>query len=85
MVTNSLGLQLAGIHEESADPPGGEFARDIEGRLNGLLLERPAFSHVTKLLPNPTEEEQKASLHPGIDAFSRRAVRTISASLSVDR
>lgn len=70
VVTNSAGLQLAGIHEETEDPPGGSFGRDADGALDGLLLERPAFIKLTRLLPDPTEEEQKFALHRGIDVFN---------------
>ncbi len=70
VVTNSAGLQLAGIHEETEDPPGGSFGRDADGSLDGLLLERPAFIKLTRLLPDPTEEEQKFALHRGIDVFN---------------
>lgn len=74
VVTNSAGLRLAGVHEESEDPPGGHFGRDADGSLDGLLLERPAFSRLTRLLPTATEEEQKAALNTGIDVFNRRGI-----------
>lgn len=41
-VTNSLGLIETNISEESRDPEGGHFARDKNGRLNGLLEEHAA-------------------------------------------
>lgn len=41
-VTNSLGLIATNISEESRDPEGGHYARDGNGRLNGLLEEHAA-------------------------------------------
>ncbi|MDG2501389.1 MAG: amidohydrolase [Porticoccaceae bacterium] len=41
-VTNSLGLIETNISEESRDPEGGHYARDKNGRLNGLLEEHAA-------------------------------------------
>jgi predicted amidohydrolase YtcJ len=37
---NAKALELAGIDNESANPPGGELVRDAEGRLTGLLREK---------------------------------------------
>jgi predicted amidohydrolase YtcJ len=42
-VVSSAGLDALGITEGVADPPGGAYGRDADGRLNGLLVER-AFS-----------------------------------------
>ncbi|BFM14388.1 amidohydrolase [Maricurvus nonylphenolicus] len=41
-VANSRALAMAGISQESADPEGGVYGRDSEGRLNGLLEETAA-------------------------------------------
>tara|TARA_B110000046_G_scaffold185742_1_gene228992 strand:+ start:2344 stop:4062 length:1719 start_codon:yes stop_codon:yes gene_type:complete len=41
-VTNSMGLIEANISEQSRDPEGGHYARDGNGRLNGLLEEHAA-------------------------------------------
>jgi predicted amidohydrolase YtcJ len=36
-LANTVALELAGISETTPDPPGGEFVRDADGRLTGLL------------------------------------------------
>ncbi|GAA1869322.1 amidohydrolase family protein [Brevibacterium marinum] len=36
---NSAALAILGITEESADPEGGTYVRDADGRLNGVLTE----------------------------------------------
>src|SRR5580765_5699683 len=51
-VANSTALKLAGIDERTPEPEGGSFERDpVSGELTGLLLQRPAFALVRKLLP----------------------------------
>jgi predicted amidohydrolase YtcJ len=39
---SAAALDRAGIADDAADPPGGRFERDGEGRLNGLLRESAA-------------------------------------------
>ncbi|HSB05711.1 MAG TPA: amidohydrolase, partial [Thermodesulfobacteriota bacterium] len=55
-VTNSMGLTLGGIHDESLDPPGGSLGREAEtGKLNGILYEDAAFPYYLEAL-SPTDE-----------------------------
>ena len=39
VLVNSLVLAEAGVDEAAADPPGGRFVRDGDGRLSGLCLD----------------------------------------------
>src|SRR5712691_11179715 len=58
-VANSRALQLAGIDERLPEPEGGQFERDPHsGELTGLLLQRPAFAPVKRLLavPGPADK-----------------------------
>ena len=41
-LANSLALKLAGVTEATPNPPGGEFVRDANGRLTGILTGRGA-------------------------------------------
>lgn len=77
VVTNNLGLQMAGIAPDSPDPPGGEFMRDAALRLTGMLLERPAFSNLTRLLPLPTETERRSAIRTGIKAYNRAGITAV--------
>ncbi len=77
VVTNNLGLQMAGIAPDTPDPPGGEFMRDAALRLSGMLLERPAFSRLTRLLPLPTENERRSATRTGIQAYSRAGITAV--------
>jgi hypothetical protein len=46
-VVNSKAFEVAGVTEDIDNPPGGEFGRDVHGRLNGLCLEEAHFMFVT--------------------------------------
>ncbi len=39
LLVNSVALELAGVDDTMADPKGGEFVRDDEGQITGLLLD----------------------------------------------
>jgi len=39
-LANSLALEMAGVDENTPNPAGGEFARDENGRLTGILIGR---------------------------------------------
>ncbi len=41
-LVNSKALERCGITDETPDPPGGEFVRDADGRLTGVLRELAA-------------------------------------------
>jgi predicted amidohydrolase YtcJ len=42
-VLSSAGLRLAGIDDDTPDPPGGAYGRDAGGRLTGVLYEQALF------------------------------------------
>ena len=77
VVTNSLGLKRAGIAHDIEDPPGGEFVRNGSGQLTGMLLERPAFSPLTRLLPQPSEEDRRQALRTGIRAYNQAGITAV--------
>ncbi len=43
-VLNTAALAEAGFADGQPDPPGGAFGRDREGRLDGVVYERPMFA-----------------------------------------
>ena len=51
-VVNSYALNLAGITEQTPDPPGGTLERDAAGRLTGRLIDN-AMHLVERLYPAP--------------------------------
>ncbi|MHB8576425.1 MAG: amidohydrolase, partial [Dehalococcoidia bacterium] len=65
VVANSTALRLAGIDEATVEPPGGTYVRDAAGRLTGHVIGRPAYTALTRLLPQPDDV--------GLEAAIRRA------------
>lgn len=63
-VANSAALRIAGIHEKTASPNGGEIVRDEKGRPTGMLLDA-ARELVAKHVPTPTPEVRKQALKVG--------------------
>ena len=55
IVGNSLALGLAGVDRETADPAGGEVARDSSGEPTGLVKEN-AMGLLKAVIPEPTVE-----------------------------
>src|SRR5215469_638983 len=56
-VVNSRALELAGITEDSQNPPGGVLGRDGAGHLNGILYEQALFE-LSRVVP-PLDDEQR--------------------------
>ena len=61
-VANSLALKFAGITRETPDPHGGTILRFPDGTPTGVLIEAPAHSPVTKLVPPTTFEQMVEGL-----------------------
>ncbi|WP_135452888.1 amidohydrolase [Mycobacterium sp. DL99] len=53
---NSLALRIAGITDDTPDPPGGRIERDADGVATGMLQEA-AMDLVAAYVPRPTEDE----------------------------
>ena len=59
-VASSLALDAAGLTPDTATPPGGIIEIDDQGRMNGILREG-AQGLVSRLVPDPTQAELRAS------------------------
>ena len=53
---NSKALELAGIDESVKDTKKGQFGRDEEGKLNGVLFEKGATQPIEDTIPFPSEK-----------------------------
>ena len=60
-VANTPALALAGLDDDSADPPGGQLGRDGDGRLDGYVAEQALFDFV---YPSLARREPIAPLPP---------------------
>lgn len=72
-LANSLALELAGIGEATAAPPGGEIAKDASGRLTGNL-KGAAVDLVRKAIP-PIPFEQRLAQVPTSGSGSKTRLR----------
>jgi predicted amidohydrolase YtcJ len=81
-VANSAALALAGLHDGSSDPPGGQLGTDDAGRLDGYVAEQALFDFV---YPSLASGEPVAPLTPFDDlvgAISRAAEAFLASGLT---
>ncbi|HEY2572611.1 MAG TPA: amidohydrolase [Verrucomicrobiaceae bacterium] len=81
-VCNSLALELAKVTPQTPNPAGGEFARDDQGRLNGLLKEGAA-SMVRGAMgnrPAPPDAELIAAYRAGYREYLSRGVTSVGVA-----
>ncbi len=70
-VANSLALEIAGITTESEAPPGGQFARDSEGQLTGLVVDAAQIL-VERKIPKRSQDQLRQALIVGARDYARR-------------
>lgn len=58
---NSKAMSLAGLEDDTPDPPGGFFGR-ADGKLNGVLGESGAISKMLAVVPQPSQQEAAATI-----------------------
>ena len=58
---NSTALELAGINDDTIDPPGGKIVRDENGAATGVLIDA-AMTLVTRVIPAPTAAQERQHL-----------------------
>lgn len=80
LLVNSLALDLAGVDDTTADPKGGSFVRDAEGRITGLCLDaamgivEPVVVDIGSHGPNFHVEASIDDLVDAVDAAGRAYV-----------
>lgn len=72
-IVNSLALEIAGIDEDTPDPPGGKIDRNEDGVATGLLYEN-ASDLVREVVPKYSVEELKGTLRRIFEKFSEWGV-----------
>jgi predicted amidohydrolase YtcJ len=66
VLANSKALELAGIDDDTQDPPGGVIVRDAEGEATGYLLDN-AQEFVKQVIPTVSEVYLQQALQRAID------------------
>lgn len=67
---NRTALDIAGVDENTPDPPGGEIVRDGQARPTGVFIDN-AQALVRTKIPEPSREEKKRRLQLAIDECRR--------------
>ena len=77
-VANTTALRLAGITDETVDPPGGSIDRDEQGRPTGLLREKAA-GMVERLIVE-TAERRRQYVETGLDYCLRMGLTCVQTN-----
>lgn len=72
-LVNQRGLELAGINDSTANPPGGVIDRDAEGHATGLLFEG-AQNLARKLIPSASFQDQLGFARVALQAMNREGL-----------
>ena len=77
LAANSTALEMAGIHDETPDPPGGRIGRyPASGEPDGMLYET-AQGLIHRLLPDYTEGDVRTGFVQAQEEYLRRGITTI--------
>jgi len=78
---NSRTLELAGLTDDSPDPPGGTFGR-IDGRLDGSAGEMGAIAVLLAAMPRKSHDEMADGVVHTVVTASRRGVTRVHDALT---
>ena len=76
-VANSLALKLAGVSDQSDDPPGGAYLRDADGGLSGILLESASIPLREAQTSTPSMQELMTGVELTLMHFSANGLTTV--------
>lgn len=75
---NSKAFEVSGITNDVQDPPGGEFVRDADGNLTGLMKNNVAFLQVAANFPGMMEADPVEGLIGLLDKWGAVGLTTVS-------
>ncbi len=81
VLTNSRGLELAGINKNTADPEDGKYRRDSAGNPNGICEDGAAESLAT-VVPAATDTEKLNQIRAALDAMRQQGITSFFDALS---
>ena len=73
---NGAALAAAGIDEDTPDPPGGEFGRDPDGSLTGILR-GTAVDLVRRAVPEPSHAQRVAETRAALRRIRENGVTAV--------
>ena len=84
-LVNTRALNLAGITDDTPDPPDGEIDRDAQGHATGLLYDG-ATALVSSVIPPPTVAQNTASLNAAFKSMAKLGITSyLDASAGADQ
>lgn len=75
---NSKAFEVAAVPEDVKDPPGAEFVRDENGKLNGIMKNNVAFLQVLGKYPALAEADPSEALLGLLGKWSKHGLTTVS-------
>ncbi len=81
VLTNSRGLELAGINKNTADPEDGKYRRDSAGNPNGICEDGAAES-LAAVVPPATDAEKLNQVRAALDAMRQQGITSFFDALS---
>jgi predicted amidohydrolase YtcJ len=75
---NSKAFELAGIPDDVKNPPGAEFVRDKQGKLNGIMKNNIAYSQVLNTYPALRQANPTEALIGLLNNWSKHGLTTVS-------
>lgn len=81
VLTNSRGLELAGINKNTADPEDGKYRRDSAGNPNGICEDGAAES-LAAVVPPATDAEKLNQMRAALDAMRQQGITSFFDALS---
>ncbi|EJM56476.1 amidohydrolase [Pseudomonas sp. GM48] len=81
VLTNSRGLELAGINKSTVDPEDGKYRRDSVGNPNGICEDGAAES-LAAVVPPATDAEKLNQTRAALDAMRQQGITSFFDALS---
>ncbi|WP_413705464.1 amidohydrolase [Pseudomonas sp. Pseusp16] len=81
VLTNSRGLELAGINKHTVDPEDGKYRRDSAGNPNGICEDGAAES-LAAVVPPATDAEKLNQVRAALDAMRQQGITSFFDALS---
>jgi predicted amidohydrolase YtcJ len=81
---NSRALELAGIDDQTPDPPNGSIERDANGHATGMLHEDSAMELVQRRVPAPTAAETGHQLSVALQQMRAAGFTALEDAMATD-